>query len=62
MFQRKKEKIMQEKLRIGFVPAHREPFSEEWAIDMRKRTLKALESISKENNMEIILPEGRGMG
>ncbi len=48
---------MQEKLRIGFVPAHREPFSEEWAIDMRKRTLKALESISKENNMEIILPE-----
>ena len=48
---------MQEKLRIGFVPAHREPFSEEWAIDMRRRTLKALESISKENNMEIIAPE-----
>jgi hypothetical protein len=44
-------------LRIGFVPAHREPFSEEWAIYMRRRTLKALESISKENNMEIIVPE-----
>jgi len=48
---------MQEKLRIGFVPAHREPFSEEWAIDMRRRTLKTLESISKENNMEIVVPE-----
>lgn len=48
---------MQEKLRIGFVPAHREPFSEEWAIDMRRRTLKVLESVSKENNMEIIVPE-----
>lgn len=48
---------MEEKLKIGFVPAHREPFSEKWAIDMRRRTLKALESISKENNMEIIIPE-----
>lgn len=48
---------MQEKVRIGFVPSHREPFSEEWAVDMRKRTLRALESISKENNMEIIVPE-----
>ena len=48
---------MQEKIKIGFVAAHREPFSEEWAIDMRKRTLKALASISKENNMEVVFPE-----
>jgi len=50
---------MQEKIRIGFVPAHREPFSEKWATDMRKRTLKVLESISKENGIEIIVPEER---
>jgi len=47
---------MQEKIRIGFVPAHRKFFSEKWAIDMRKRTLKVLESISKEVQMEIVVP------
>ena len=48
---------MQDNLRIAFVPSHREPFSEKWAIDMRKRALKALESMSKENNLEIVVPE-----
>jgi len=57
MFQTKKEEMMQEKIRIGFVPAHREPFNEEWATDMRKRTLKTLESISKKMEMEVVVPE-----
>ena len=48
---------MEEKMRIGFVPAHREPFSEEWAVDMRRRTLKVLEAISKESQVEFIAPE-----
>jgi L-fucose isomerase-like protein len=30
-----------ETLKIGFVPAHREPFDEEWAAAMRKRCLDA---------------------
>jgi L-fucose isomerase-like protein len=43
-----------EKLRVGFVPAHREPFDERWAIEMRKRCLDAF---SDDPNFEIIVPQ-----
>lgn len=39
------------KIKIGFVPAHREPFDEEWAVQMRKRCLRVF---SKVKNMEIV--------
>jgi L-fucose isomerase-like protein len=43
-----------DKIRIGFVPAHREPFDEKWAAGMRKR---CLEAFSKVPNLEIIVPD-----
>ncbi|MFQ6095924.1 MAG: L-fucose/L-arabinose isomerase family protein, partial [Candidatus Bathyarchaeia archaeon] len=43
-----------EKLRIGFIPAHREPFDEEWAVQMRRRCLDAL---SKVEELEIVVPD-----
>ncbi len=30
-----------EKIRLGFIPAHREPFDEQWAAEMRQRCLQA---------------------
>ena len=44
------------KIRIGFVPTHREPFDENWAIEMRRRTLSVL---SKIKNLEIIVPSSK---
>jgi L-fucose isomerase-like protein len=41
-------------LKIGFVPAHREPFDEDWAIKIRRRCLDAL---SHSSQVEIIVPE-----
>jgi L-fucose isomerase-like protein len=43
-----------EPLRIGFVPAHREPFDEDWAAKMRQRCLKAFAGIP---TLEIIVPD-----
>jgi L-fucose isomerase-like protein len=43
-----------DKVRIGFVPAHREPFDEEWAAKMRERCLKAF---AKEKMVEIVVPD-----
>lgn len=43
-----------DKLKIGFVPAHREPFNEDWAVDMRRRCLSALKKVP---NVEIIVPD-----
>jgi len=43
-----------EKVRVGFVPAHREPFDEEWAVQMRARCLEAL---SKIEELEVIVPD-----
>ncbi len=48
---------MQEKTRIGFVPAHRVPFSEDWAVEMRHRVLKALEPICKDLDIEVVVPD-----
>lgn len=43
-----------ETLKIGFVPAHREPFDEEWAAQMRKRCLDAF---PKNKAIKIIAPD-----
>lgn len=48
---------MQEKSRIGFVPAHRVPFGEDWAVDMRHRVLKALEPIRRDLAIEVVVPD-----
>lgn len=43
-----------EKIRIGFVPAHREPFGDDWAVRMRKRCLGVL---AKVPYFEVIAPD-----
>ena len=43
-----------ENIKIGFVPAHREPFDEDWAAQMRKR---CLDVISRVPQVEIIVPD-----
>jgi len=43
-----------EKIKVGFVPAHREPFDEEWAVQMRRRCLDAL---SKVDELDIVAPD-----
>jgi L-fucose isomerase-like protein len=43
-----------EPLKIGFVPAHREPFDEDWASKMRRRCLN---SFPASPSMEIIVPD-----
>jgi L-fucose isomerase-like protein len=43
-------------IRIGFIPAHREPFDEDWAAKMRGRCLKAFASIPQ---LEIIVPDAK---
>ena len=48
---------MEEKVRIGFVPAQRDPFDEIWAKKMKKRVLKALGPLCEKNKIEIIHPD-----
>jgi L-fucose isomerase-like protein len=45
-----------EKIRIGFVPAHREPFDDTWAVQMRKRCLDMLTKIP---HLEVVAPDGK---
>jgi len=45
-----------EDIKIGFVPAHREPFDEGWAVQVRKRCLGALSSVK---GLEVIVPDGK---
>jgi L-fucose isomerase-like protein len=45
-----------EDIKLGFVPAHRYPFDEEWAVSMRKRCLGAL---SKIKGLKIVVPDAR---
>jgi len=45
-----------EKLKIGFVPAHREPFDDGWAVRMRKRCLDALAGIPQ---LEVVAPDAK---
>jgi L-fucose isomerase-like protein len=51
-----KENHEMKTLKIGFVPAHREPFNEEWAAEMRKRCLDAFPSGPL---LEIIVPDAK---
>ena len=48
---------MEEKIRIGFVPAQRDPFDEVWAEEMKKRVLKAMGPVCEKNKIEIIHPD-----
>lgn len=41
-------------VKLGFVPAHREPFDEDWAVQMRKRCLDVFSQIP---GLEIICPD-----
>lgn len=43
-----------EKIKLGFVPAHRVPFNEDWAAKMRQRCLV---SFAKIPGLEIIVPD-----
>lgn len=43
-----------ENIKIGFVPAHREPFDEDWAAQMRKRCLDVISCVPR---LEIIVPD-----
>ena len=45
-----------EKIRIGFVPAHREPFDDDWAVRMRKRCMDALAKIPR---LEVVAPDAK---
>lgn len=40
-------------VRLGFVPSHRYPFDEDWAIEMRRRCLEALRGVE---GVEIVAP------
>lgn len=42
------------RLKIGFIPTHRDFFDENWAIKMRNRTLNSLVNV---NDIEIIVPD-----
>jgi L-fucose isomerase-like protein len=43
-----------DKIRIGFVPAHREPFDDDWAIQMRRRCMDAFARIPQ---IEVVTPD-----
>ena len=43
-------------IKIGFVPAHRDPFDEDWAVQMRKR---CIEAFSRLPNLEIVAPDDK---
>jgi L-fucose isomerase-like protein len=45
-----------EKLKIGFVPAHRVPFDENWGEEMRKRCVEAFAKIKE---IEVIVPSAK---
>ena len=42
-----------DKIRLGFVPSHRYPFDEEWAVEMRRRSVEALSAVP---GVEIVAP------
>ena len=43
-----------EDIKVGFVPAHREPFDEGWAAQMRKRCLDVFSQIPQ---LEVVVPD-----
>ncbi len=42
------------KAKIGFIPSHRVPFGEEWAVNMRRRCLAEMAKIP---GLEVVVPE-----
>jgi len=44
---------MQE-VKVGFVPSHRVPFGEDWAVDMRARCLKEMEKVP---GLKVVVPD-----
>jgi L-fucose isomerase-like protein len=42
-----------DKIRLGFIPSHRYPFDEEWAVEMRRRTIDTLGAVP---GVEIVVP------
>ncbi len=53
---RKAGMYQMENIKLGFVPAHREPFDDDWAVNMRKRCLGAM---SRVKGLKIIAPDGK---
>ena len=45
-----------ENIKIGFVPAHREPFDDAWAVQMRKRCLDTLSHIK---GLQVVAPDAK---
>jgi L-fucose isomerase-like protein len=43
-------------IKLGFVPAHREPFDENWAVQMRERCLKVFSKIPE---LEVVCPDAK---
>ncbi len=41
------------KVRLGFVPSHRYPFDEDWAVEMRRRCLDVFRTVSE---IEVVTP------
>jgi L-fucose isomerase-like protein len=44
------------KVKIGFIPAHRIPFGDKWAVEMRARCLKVMRKIP---GVEVIVPDDK---
>ena len=42
-----------DKIRLGFVPCHRYPYDEDWAVEMRQRCLKALRGLE---DIDVVVP------
>ncbi|RLI26385.1 hypothetical protein DRO57_01185 [Candidatus Bathyarchaeota archaeon] len=42
------------KITLGFVPLHREPFDEDWAVELRRRFLDALSEVE---NLDLVYPD-----
>jgi L-fucose isomerase-like protein len=48
--------IMVLKAKIGFIPCHRYPFDEKWAVAIRRRTIKALRKIE---GLQLVAPSAQ---
>ena len=44
------------KVRLGFIPSHRDPFGEAWAVQMRKR---CVEAIGKVRGIDLVVPDNK---
>jgi L-fucose isomerase-like protein len=42
-------------IKLGFVPSHRAPFSKDWAVEMRKRTIESIKKNVRE--VELVYPD-----